>query len=191
MVQRWQWASGRSATVAPKPKARPRRRRRPTRRGLFMTLAWELSGLCFIACAAILQVVLLAIIGVASMAIGALAGWADTHRSAAVPGPAVAAPKSANPRGNAGSRGRGRTAGTAVPTCTRTGEPIDRCSCSARHVASEAGVRRYKQAKRVGDPIGGARKASTAKQPKPREPQVPTTRNAKPIPVGEVMRRVK
>lgn len=182
-VQRLPWAAGKQKAAAPTPRKR-RRRRRMSRRGLMTTLAWELSALSFMCAALIMQAVLLAVIGVLSALVGALAGWADTHRDGAVPAPNAACPKSAKPPGNARSGGKRGQPGTAVPNCTRTGQPIDRCGCSVRHVASEAGVRRYKQAKRVGDPISGGSKVSTAKQPR-----VPATNNAKPIPVGEPMRR--
>lgn len=158
-----------------------------------LTTFWEASGLFALGCAQIFEMSALIFVGVTSMALGAVTVWADTHRGTSVPAPAAARPKPANPGGNKVSgRGRGRP-GTAVPNCTRTGKPIDQCGCATRHVASAAGVRRYKQAKRIGDPLGGAVKPSTAKAPaakKPQQPKVPTTNNAKPIPVGEHMRRV-
>jgi hypothetical protein len=113
------------------------------------------AGLFLLGFAQIFEMSALLFVGATSMAASAATVWQQKHQSGGVPGPAVARPNSAKPRGNAVPGGRRAKPGTAVPNCTRTGQPIDQCSCSARHVASQAGVQRYKQAKRVGDPIGG------------------------------------
>ena len=193
MVQQWPWASGKTKTAAPAPPKRRRRRRKMSTRGKALTTFWEALGLFALGCAQIFEMSALIFVGITSILLGALNAWVDAHQNGAVPGPAVARPKSAKPRGNAVPGGKRGKPGTGVPNCTRTGQPIDTCGCSARHVATQAGVQRYKQAKRVGDPIGG--KPPAPRQPKVstvKQPRIPATNNAKPHrpPVGETMRRV-
>lgn len=60
--------------------------------------------------------------------------------------------KPAKPRGLKGKRPSG-----PVIRCTATGKPIDRCPCSARHVRTADGVRRY--GGKIGSPIMGGRRA--------------------------------
>ncbi len=64
-----------------------------------------------------------------------------------------------------------------VVACTQTGKPIDDCGCASRHVATADGAKRYGLP--VGSPMG--RKA--------KEPKVPTTSRAKPVPPGYAMRK--
>lgn len=190
-TQVFPWASGKTK-AAPKTTSKPRKRRRKmSAGGKALATFWGALGLFLLGFAQIFEMSALLFVGATSMAASAATVWQQKHQSGGVPGPAVARPNSAKPRGNAVPGGRRAKPGTAVPNCTRTGQPIDQCSCSARHVASQAGVQRYKQAKRVGDPIGG--KAPAPRQSKVstvKEPRVPTTNRAKPIPIGEPMHRV-
>lgn len=54
--------------------------------------------------------------------------------------------------------------------CTKTRKNIKVCNCAAQHVSSLAGVEKFRKA--LGSPMGGAAK--------PKDPKIPTTRNAKP-----------
>lgn len=187
-VQRLPWASGKTKpapTARPRPKPKRRRRRKMSNSAKAMTTFWETGGLLMLGVSQMFQIGALVFVGATSMAVGGLQFWMETRQHPTVPTPNVSKPKPAKPPGSKGSGRHGGKPGTA-PNCTRTGKPIDQCSCAARHVASEAGVRRYKQAKRIGDPIGGGGKVSTTKTS---SPKVPTTTNAKPVPVGEPMRR--
>jgi len=73
------------------------------------------------------------------------------------------------------------TAGSGgVVKCTNTGKPIEgdgRCTCATRHVATQAGVKTFGGP--IGRPIGK----------KAKEPRVPTTSRAKPIPAGYAMQK--
>jgi hypothetical protein len=67
-----------------------------------------------------------------------------------------------------------------VVKCTNTGKPIEgegRCTCATRHVATQAGVKTFGGP--IGRPIGK----------KAKEPRVPTTSRAKPIPAGYAMQK--
>jgi hypothetical protein len=189
-TQVFPWASGKTK-AAPKTTPKPRKRRRkmsPAAKGL--ATFWGALGLFLLGFAQIFEMSALLFVGATSMAASAATVWQQKHQSGGVPGPAVAGPNSAKPRGNAVPGGRRAKPGTAAPNCTRTSQPIDRCGCSARHVRTQDGVRRYKQAKRVGDPIGGGKVSTTKPAATSKQPRVPTTNNARPIPVGEPMRRV-
>lgn len=64
--------------------------------------------------------------------------------------------------------------------CTNTGKPIEgdgRCTCATRHVATQAGVKTFGGP--IGRPIGK----------KAKEPRVPTTSRAKPVPAGDAMQK--
>jgi hypothetical protein len=149
-----------------------------TTRGKALMAFWEGGGLILLGCAQLFEMSALVFAGVTSMALGAVAARFEMRGDLSVPPPNASKPKPAKPPRSRGSAGRGRKPGTAVK-CTRTGQPIDQCSCASRHVATEAGVRRYKQATRVGDPIAGGGKVSTSKP----------ASNGQRLPVGEVMRR--
>lgn len=190
LTQVFPWASGKTK-AAPKttPKLR-KRRRKMSPAGKALATFWGALGLFLLGFAQIFEMSALLFVGATSVAASAATVWQQKHQGGGVPGPAVARPKTAKPRGSAVPGGRRAKSGTAVPNCTRTGQPIDQCGCSVRHVRTTEGVQRYKQAKRVGDPIGG--KAPASKQPKVATVKVSTTNNAKPHrpPVGETMRRV-
>ncbi|MCW2905134.1 MAG: hypothetical protein JWO67_7399 [Streptosporangiaceae bacterium] len=176
MVQSLPWASGKRKPL-PRAKPKRKRRRRMSRKGMLTTIVWELSALCFLVVALMLQGILYALVAVLMALVGAIAAWADTAGEPAVPAPSRKPAKTANPRGSRRS--------AAVVTCTRTGKPTDVCGCPQKHVMTTNGERRYK--KRIGDTYGSAKGGRKAK-----EPRVPMTKNAKPqrqVP-GETMRRV-
>lgn len=187
VTQQWPWASGKQKKAAPVTPKRPRRRRKMSPAGKALLAFWEGGGLILLGCANLFQMSAMVWVGATSIALGAATAWVDTHRDGAVPAPAAARPKSAKPPKTKGSGGRGGQPGTATVICTQTGVPVDKCTAGHKHAMTAEGVRRFKQAKRIGDPYGKAtnKPVSTAKQPK-----VPTTNNAKPTPVGEPMRRV-
>lgn len=137
------------------------RKRRKLRRPSPLTLLWGVVSLTLAIALVIVQGVLLLTFTLLSVAVTALSAWTDQRDTdPAVPTPKPIKPKSASPRGD-------RRSAAAVPPCTNTGRPIDSCPCSARHVASSDGARRYKRA--VGAPMGGKaapKKPSTgAKKP--------------------------
>ena len=190
--QRYPWASGKTKphpTTKPKPR---RRRRKMSTRGKALASFWEASALLLLGCSQIFQMSALIFAGATSAGLGAATVYFETRQPRAVPGPAVARPKSAKPPKTTRSRGKRGQPGTDDPNCTRTGQPISQCSCSSRHVATAAGARRFKR--QVGDPMVGKGTTKPATMPAAAKPakqvRVPTTNNAKPIPVGERMRRV-
>jgi hypothetical protein len=190
VTQQWPWASGEQKKAAPAAPKRRRRRRKMSPAGRALLAFWEGGGLILLGCAQLFEMSALVFAGVTSMALGAVGAWVDTHRDGAVPAPTAARPKSAKPPKTKGSGGGGSRPGTATVICTQTGVPVDKCTAGHKHAMTAEGVRRFKQCKRVGDPYGKAttKPVSTPKQPK--QPRVPTTNTAKPIPVGEPMRRV-
>jgi hypothetical protein len=152
---------------------------------------WEGGGLILLGCSQIFELSALIFVGATSMALGAVTAWAETHRDGAVPTPNAARPKSQKPPVSKGSGRRGGQPGTSGVICTQTGVPVEKCTAGHKHAMTAEGVRRFKQAKRIGDPYGKATpKVATAKPTSTPEPRVPTTSRAKPIPVGEPMRRV-
>ncbi|WP_143172405.1 hypothetical protein [Pseudonocardia thermophila] len=188
------WASGRREPAPGAPRS-PRRRRR-LRRPSLLTAFWALVTLALLVVLTMTEVALSVIWLVLSAVATLLSAAADqvAKRPAAPPPPRPGA-AAANPRGIADRGGGGRQAGTAVPRCTKTGQPIDECRCAQRHVKTADGARRYRLP--VGSPMPGkaggrAQKGTTSKAAKRSAgPRVPTTSNARPSrpPVGEVMRR--
>lgn len=193
MTERLPWASGKTKpppTAKPKPR---RRRRKMTSWGKAIATFWAASGLFALGFAYFFEATGAAFAAAGSMALSAVTVWADTHRDGAVPAPNAARPKSQKPPVSKRSGGRGGQPGTSGVICTQTGVPVEKCTAGHKHAMTAEGVRRFKQAKRIGDPYGkAAPKVSTTKTPaaaRPRQPRVPTTNNARPIPVGEHMHR--
>ncbi len=142
------------STVSPKSPARRRRRFR-LRRPSIASVLWGVVSLVCLILLMVLQGTLFLIFTIVSVAFTAVSAFADFTGpegvAGAVPVQRGHNPKTPQPR----SSGRPRTSGPVV-RCTVTGQPIEKCSCARRHVASQDGAQRY--GKQVGDPLGTGRK---------------------------------
>lgn len=148
--------------------AKPTRKRRRLRRPSPVTLLWGVVSLALAITLLIVQGMLMLIFTLLSVAVTALSAWADQRDDK----PSVPTPRRDRP-GSPSPRGKPRST-AAIPPCTNTGKPIDQCGCSARHVASSDGARRYKRA--VGAPMGG--KAPRRSDSKPAATSRPSSRKS-------------
>lgn len=191
IVERRPWASGQQKhTPTAKPKPR-RRRRKMSSWGKALTTFWAGSGLFALGFAYFYEAAGWAFAAAGAAALGAATVYFETRHPGAVPTPNVSRPNSAKPAKTKRSGRGGGKPGTSGVVCTQTGVPVEQCTAGHKHAMTAEGVRRFKQCKRIGDPYGKATgQVSTVKPPRSKRPGVPTTNNAKPIPVGEPMRRV-
>jgi hypothetical protein len=140
--------------------SRPRKRLRISlkgRRPSLATVIWSTLTLAVLIVAVVVQAAVWFIGAVVFALFAVVSAFGDFMGPDGMDGALPAQPrttrKPAQPRGS----GRPRSSGPVV-RCTRTGQPIDKCSCARRHVASQDGADRYKR--QVGDPLGaGARSA--------------------------------
>lgn len=131
---------------------KPRRRRRLSRRRGVLAATWAVIALLWLTAALVTQLVLYLVVAGLSLLVSlAAALLPDDDPGTSRPAPAAkpgARPRTGPPRRPARPPVPG--AGQVVK-CRQTGQPIDRCGCAPRHVATSAGAARYNRP--VGSPI--------------------------------------
>lgn len=168
----------RRSKASPLPWARKRKGKRKPNRGLIAVLL-SIVTLVLLVVALLAESVLLYTVSALSGLVAVAqvkAAQQEAKREKSRKMPRTPAAQGSAPRATRAQKTAEPTSG-AVVKCTQTGKPIDECGCATRHVATADGAKRY--GLQVGAPMG--RKA--------KEPKVPTTSRAKPMPPGYAMRR--